>query len=97
MDSRTQQQRIIAWLLANHRCGLSAMTAAHFQVPIMRLSNRVRELETDGCVFMRQKMPNAGRGTHMCYYLVSLENYHPANESDHPYADAIMDSQMGRM
>ena len=73
---KTQNQRIIERLLWNPDVGITSLEAAQMDTPIMRLSERIRELEKAGALFERrdEKCAN-GKGMYTRYYLKSLENY----------------------
>ena len=79
MNHRTQCKRILDRLLGYGR-GLTSLEAAQMSPPIMRLSERVRELEADGCVFMRTKEQVQGcSGKYTRYWLKSMDNYQGDN------------------
>jgi hypothetical protein len=92
---RTQNDRILDRLLGSQRASLTSLEAAQMSPPIMRLSERIRELESRGAKFLRvTEKTAAGTGQYTRYVLISLENYNPRMSIMHPYSDAITDSQM---
>jgi stalled ribosome alternative rescue factor ArfA len=91
----TQNSRILNKLLAHPEVGITSLEAAQMSPPIMRLSERIRELEADGALFSRSVEKTAdGKGSYTRYFLESLESYRPKMSFEHPYTDAIHDAQM---
>jgi predicted transcriptional regulator len=91
----TQNARLIRILLASKNHSITSLEAAQLDKPIMRLSERIRELEAEGVYFVRtQEKTVDGNGQYTRYKLQSIENYNPRNSADHPYADSINDTQL---
>jgi hypothetical protein len=90
---KSQCQRIVDYLVAHPGRGITALEATQLSPPIMRLTNRISELESAGVTFLRVDDDNVmGVGKHMRYHLLSLDKW-----IDHPYKDAINDAQMARL
>ena len=97
MKLRTQNQRILDYLLETGS-GITSGEASEMRPKIMRLSERIRELETDGVIFLRTtEKTKSCHGKYTRYWLKSLEKYHPKSSINHPYADAICDAEMDRL
>lgn len=109
---KSQNQRIIDWMLANPVRGITSLEAAYMRPPIMRLSERIRELEVAGAVFLRIDEENEDKGHHTRYNLLSLGHYHPRGEApearlaavqeqyaggDDPWADDKHDAELARL
>jgi hypothetical protein len=105
-DYRTQNRRILDRLLGYGR-GLTSLEASRMDPPIMRLSERIRELEADHAVFMRtQERVQGCAGKYTRYWLKSLENYQGgtvdrAQEqymgADDFWSDAKHDAELARL
>lgn len=93
--SKSQNARIIDWLLANKSTrGMTPMDAFEMHPPITKLATRIGEIERDGAKILKAWY-DSERARCMMYWLISLENYRPRGEAPEARLDAVQEQYAG--